>query len=308
MVDGFRERWTTASVALLAAFLWATYYLFVLKVTPATRPSAVLFYPFAAGGLAYAAWVVARGQGRALARSFADAAAYLRVALLLACQFSVLAATYLMGPVDASLLSLLGDVVATPVLATAVFRERRGELASPWVAAGLVLSLAGGTLAIAGGHGIAAVHDLGWLVVVALPIVVAFYFVVAARAGATVPIAVVVAQSTVGAAIVTALALPVLPGGWSAVLGIAPWPLALLLVNGLVSFFVAPMLYFVAIGRGGFVLPPMMMTGIPVFTLLLSAVVLGLAPAELAVLGVPVAAVGGIVALASGRRADARPP
>jgi len=79
-------------------------------------------------------------------------------------------------------------------------------------------------------------------------------------------------------------------------------PLALLLVNGLLSFFVAPLLYFRSIERAGFVFPPMMMTGIPVFTLLLSAAVLGIPPATLALLGVPVAALGGIVALTAGAR------
>jgi hypothetical protein len=52
----------------------------------------------------------------------------------------------------------------------------------------------------------------------------------------------------------------------------------------------------------------MLMTGIPVFTLLLSATVLGIAPALLGVLGVPIAALGGVLALTAGSRGDRRAP
>jgi len=287
-------------MALGAAFLWSTYYLFVLAVSPATRPSAVLWYPFVSGAAAYALLCVGRRQGRLLARTFTQAGAYLRVGLLVGMQLSVLAATLLTGPVDAALLSLLGDVVATPLVVAALFVGHRRALASRWLVTGLLLCLAGGALAIVGGHGIAAVHGVGWTVVVTVPLSVAFYFVLSARAGATTPVSVVVAQTMVGAALVTAAVSPLVPGGPRALLAVGVVPLVLLLANGLLSFFVAPVLYFRAIERAGLVLPPLLMTGIPVFTLLLSAAVLGIAPAPLALLGVPVAVLGGVVALTSG--------
>jgi drug/metabolite transporter (DMT)-like permease len=302
-----RLRLVAAILSLAAAFLWSTYYLFVLGVSPSTRPSAVLFYPFLGGGAAYAIWVLARGDGPRLGRAFADPRAYLRVGLLLGMQLSVLAATYLAGPVDASLLSLLGDVVATPLVVAALFAEHRRELRAPALVAGLLLSLAGGTLAIAGGHPPAAVHDLGWLAVVAVPLTVAFYFVLSARAGATIPVQVVVAQSMAAAAVGALAIAPLLPGGLAGIVSVRPLPLALLLVNGLSSFFLAPVLYFRAIERAGLVFPPMLMTGIPVFTLLLSAAILGIAPAAVALLGVPVAAVGGLVALSAGASGPDRP-
>lgn len=297
-----RGRLFAASLALVAAFLWSTYYLFVLAVTPAARPSAVLFYPFLGGGVAFLAWAVAGRELRRLLRLFTDRAAYGRLGLLLGMQLSVLAATYLTGPVDASLLSLLGDVVATPVVVAALFQDRREELGSPLLVVGLLLSLAGGTLAIVGGHGLASVHSLGWLVVVVVPLTVAFFFVLSARASEGRGLSAVVGQSMVAAAIGTALLAPWLPGGLLALVRIGALPLALLLVNGLASFFVAPLLYFRSIERAGLVFPPMLMTGIPVFTLLLSATLLGIAPASLALLGVPVAAAGGVVALAAGSR------
>lgn len=303
----FRGRAVAAALALLAAFLWSTYYLFVLAVSPAARPSAVLFYPFAGGGLGYLLWAVARGVGRPLVRAFVRPSSYLRLGLLLGMQFSVLAATYLTGPVDASLLSLLGDVVATPLVVAGLFRDRRGELRSPLLVSGLALSLAGGTLAIAGGHGLGAIRDLGWLVVVTVPATVALFFVLSARAGAASSTTAVVGQSMVAAALGTAALAPIVPGGPAALVTIGAVPFALLLANGLISFFVAPLLYFGAIERAGLILPPMLMTGIPVFTLLLSAAVLGIAPAVLGLVGVPIAAAGGIVALAAGARGPRRP-
>ena len=201
MQPRLRVRLVAATLALLAAFLWSTYYLFVLRVRPSTGASAVIFYPFVGGGAAYALWVLAHREGRALARTFAQPEAYVRVGLLLGMQFSILAATFLTGAVDASLLSLLGDVVVTPLLVAALVVEHRVELRSPLLISGLALCLAGGTLAIAGGHGLAAVHDLGWTVVAAVPLLVALFFLLSARAGARTPVSVVVAQSMVAAAI-----------------------------------------------------------------------------------------------------------
>jgi drug/metabolite transporter (DMT)-like permease len=299
-----RRRAVAAALALLAAFLWATYYLFVLAVTPGTRPSAVLFYPFAGGALAYAVWAASRGQLARVARGFREGPAYERLALLLGMQASVLAATYLIGPVDASLLSLLGDVVATPLVVAVLVARHRPELRTPAFVVGLLLSLAGGTLAIVGGHGVASVRSVGWVVVVAAPVCVALFFVLSARAGTVSPISAVLAQSMIAAAAGTLVLAPLVPGGVAGIARVGAWPLALLLINGVVSFCVAQICYFRAIELAGLVLPPMLMTGIPVFTLLLSAFVLGIAPASLALLGVPVAAAGGIVALGAGARAS----
>ncbi len=304
---GLRTRLVAAALAVLAAFLWATYYLFVLAVSPGTRPSAVLFYPFLGAAVAFLLWGAARGRAGRLLSTFAEPASYVRLALLLGMQASVLAATYLTGPVDAALLSLLGDVVATPLVVAGIYRTHRGELRTPLVLGGLLLSVAGGTLAIAGGHRLAAVGASGWLVVGAVPVTVAFFFVLTARAARYAPVPIVVGQSMVGAAICAALLAPLLPGGLAGIASIRPEPLVLLVTNGLASFFLAQLLYFLAIERAGLVFPPMLMTGIPVFTLLLSAAVLGIPPALLGVLGVPVAAAGGVLALAGGRRASARP-
>jgi drug/metabolite transporter (DMT)-like permease len=292
--------------SLLAALGWATYYIFVLAITPGTAPSAVLVYPFLFGGAAYAGWSVAEGHGATFGRLWGDPTAYLRTGLLVGMQLSVLAATYLTGPVDASLLSLIGDVVATPVIVALVLGQHREEIRSALFVVGLVLSMTGGTMAIVGGESLTGVRGWAWLVVPAVPITVAFYFLLTARANERAAPSAVVGQSMLAAGFVLVLLSPLVPGGWPGLVKVGAGPWLVLLVTGLTSFFLAPVLYFGAIQRVGLVVPPMLMTGIPVFTLLLSAVVLHLSLPVVGVLGIPVAIVGALLTLRAERRG--RPP
>jgi drug/metabolite transporter (DMT)-like permease len=283
--------------SVLSAFLWACYYLFVLWVSPGTAPSAILAYPFLFGGAAYTAWAFGSGHGPAFLSLWRDPMAYARTGLLFGMQVSVLAATYLTGPVDASLLSLIGDVVLTPIVVALLIGAYRAHIARPLFAVGLLVSLAGGTMAIVGGQSLSAVHGWGWLAVPGVTLTVAFYFLLTARANRTIAPSAVVAQSMLASGLLIVLVAPVFPGGWPGLVSVAPVPAALLALCGLTSFFLAPALYFLALDRVGLVIPPMLMTAIPVFTLLLSAEVLHLALPLLGILGIPVAVVGAILAL-----------
>jgi len=302
---GRRIVWWAVVASLLSAFFWASYYLFVLWVTPGTAPSAILSYPFLIGGIAYAGWAGATGHGREFAALWLDPMAWVRIGLLFGMQASVLAATYLAGPVDSSLLSLIGDIVVTPIVVALLLGAYRSHIVKPLFAVGLIVSLAGGTMAIAGGQSLSAVHDWGWLAVLGLPLTVAFYFLLTARANRTMAPSAVVGQSMLAAGLLIVLVAPVFPGGWSGLASVAPVPAVLLALCGLTSFFLAPALYFFALDKVGLIIPPMLMTGIPVFTLLLSAGVLGIALPLIGVLGIPVAVVGAILAL---RGESAFPP
>jgi drug/metabolite transporter (DMT)-like permease len=296
-----RSRGIAVVLSLVAALGWSSYYIFVLWITPGTAPSAILVYPFLVGGVAYAGWAVAEGHGREFARVWRDPSAYLRTGLLVGMQFSVLAATYLTGPVDASLLSLIGDVVATPLIVAFVLGQHRKQIRSRLFAVGLVVSLAGGTMTIAGGRSLSTVHGWGWLVVPAVPLTVAFYFLLTARANERAPASAVVGQSMLAAGLFCLVLAPLVPGGWPGVAEVSAGPFLVLAVTGLTSFFLAPALYFVALHRVGLVIPPMLMTAIPVFTLLLSGIVLGLALPLIAILGIPVAIVGALFTLRAER-------
>jgi drug/metabolite transporter (DMT)-like permease len=296
-----RDQAAAVVQSLAAALLWAAYYLFILWATPGTAPSAIVAWPFAFGGAAFIAVAVGQGHGRALARIWATPGAWIRTGLLVTVQLSIVAVTYLAGPVDSSLLALIGDVVATPLVASLLDRSASRFLSRPWFVVGLGLSLLGGSLAIAGGHRLGSVPPAGWIAVVVTPPAIAFYFVLSAKAGERSPTTAVVGQSMLGAAVVTALLAPLLPGGGPGLLHVAIRPAALLFVTGLTSFCLAFILYFRAIARVGLGLPPMLMTGIPVFTLLLSAAFLGLGLPLVALLGVPVAVVGALLALRAER-------
>jgi drug/metabolite transporter (DMT)-like permease len=291
-------------LSLGAAVLWASYYIFVLAVTPGAAPSAVFVLPFLFGGIAYALWAWTTGQGSAFLAIWRQPAAWYRVALLLAMQLSVLASTYVAGPVDTSLLSLIGDVVLTPVLVAIGIAAYRDRLGAPLLWLGMGLCLAGGGLAIVGNQRLTAVHGAGYLLVIAIPLTVALYFLSTARENERSPAAAVVAQSMLAAGL---LALPLavlLPGGLGGIAAVRPGPMLLLLATGLSSFFLAPAMYFASIRSAGLVVPPLMMTGIPVFAALLGWGVLGIAIPTLGLIGIPAAVVGALLAL----RAETRPP
>jgi len=301
-----RTRAVAVGLSLFAAFLWSTYYVFVLKATPGAAPSAILVYPFLFGGAGYIVWTYLRHEGASFVREWASPSAWLRIALLVGMQVGVLAATYLTGPVDAALLSLIGDVVVTPIVVATLLGIHREHIATPLFAVGLVLSFVGGSLAIAGGQRLEAVPPLGWLVVPVVPITVALFFLLTARANERAPASAVLAQSMTAAGLVLLIAAPLFPGGWAGLAHVGPIPLLLLFGCGLTSFFLADVLYFLAIAQVGLVIPPMLMTGIPVFTLILSATLLGIGLPILGVLGIPIAIVGALLALRGGAEPSGR--
>jgi drug/metabolite transporter (DMT)-like permease len=212
-------------------------------------------------------------------------------------QLSVLAATYLAGPVDTSLLSLIGDVVLTPIVVALWVVGYRGRFGSPLLWSGMGLCVLGGGLAIVGNGGLTALHDWGYVVLVAIPFTVAIFFLATALENERNPPSAVVAQAMLAAGVVGVAISPWLPGGTSGLLTVAPVPLLVLLVTGVTSFFVAPALYFESIRRTGLVVPPMMMTGIPVFAALLSWGILGIAIPWIGIIGIPVAVAGALLAL-----------
>ncbi|MCI4339774.1 MAG: DMT family transporter [Thermoplasmata archaeon] len=285
----------SAILAVAAAFIWATYYIFVLSVGSA--PAAILTWPFLAAGLVFLALAAYEGRVREFVALFRSPMAYVRSALLIGMQVSVLASTYVAGPVDTSLLSLVGDAALTPVLLIALYREGADRARSPFFLGGLALSIAGATLTILGGNAVETVHGVGWLVAPTVPITVAFYFLLSARASLTTPLSGIVGQSMLVAGVGTLLLSPLLPGGAPG-LGVGSARDALLLVGlGLTSFFLADVFYFKAIELAGIFLPALLMATIPVFTLLVAVLVLGQSSTWLALAGIPIAVGGGLLAL-----------
>jgi drug/metabolite transporter (DMT)-like permease len=288
---------SAAILPLAAALVWATYYIFVLSVSPGTSPSAVFAYPFLFGGGIYTVWSLAHGQASALARLWRSPASYGRVGILVGMQLAVLASTYLTGPVDTALLALIGDVVLTPVIVAVWYRSYRGRVDSPLLWFGMLLCTVGGGLAIVGNHGLTALHGWGYVVLVVIPVGVALFFLTLARENERHPPSAVVSQAMLAAGIVALALSPALPGGASGLVTVSALPIVVLFLTGATSFFVADALYFEAIRRAGLLVPPMMMTGIPVFAALLAWAVLGIAIPWIGIVGIPIAVVGALLAL-----------
>ncbi|MCI4338096.1 MAG: hypothetical protein L3J72_02185, partial [Thermoplasmata archaeon] len=256
--DGKDRRRQATVYALLAALLWSSYYLFILTLEGSVSFTALLAYPFLAGGVSYVIWAAARGEFPAFVHGFRTSGGWLRVGLFLSTQILVLQVTLSGGPVDSALLALVGDVILTPLVARAVVGEGRGLLQNPLFLLGMGLSAGGATLTILEGGSAQPIRGLSVLAAVVLPIVLAGFFVSGAGANRRQPISAVAGGAGLGAGLVSLLIAPALPGGWGGLL-IAPIPLLLLVVGGVITFFVAPDLYFRAIRRSGLLLPALLM-------------------------------------------------
>jgi len=283
-------------MAIAAAFLWATYFFFVLGMTPGAAPSALMAYPFLIGGSCYVAYAAALGHGRVVLQLFREPMAWGRVGLIVAMQLSVLGATYTAGAVNTSLLSLLGDAAMTPLLAMIVLREGRHRARSPLFLGGLATATAGAALTILAGGNAGPFH--GWALVIApfVPLAVGGFYVLSAREGQKRPTSALVGQAVLTGGIVSAVCAGLLPGGWAGLVLASPRIVVLMIGLGTTSFFVANVLYFTAIARSGIILPTLFQVLIPIFTLGLAAVLLHQVPAFLGLLGIPIAVGGGILA------------
>jgi drug/metabolite transporter (DMT)-like permease len=297
-MPGFRDaRVVAATYAILSALLWATYYSFVLEASPPVAASALLPYPFLFGGAAYVGWAFRSGHGRVVLRLLRDPRAWLRIALLIGMQLSILAATFLAGPVDTALLSLVGDVVFTPFLVMWIYRDGRERARSPFFLSGVLLSLAGASLTIVAGGGAGPIRGLAILLAPAVIVTVAFYFLLSAREGIDLPTSAVVGESIFVGGVVSLAISGALPGGFAGLVIVAPVSWLLVIGLGVTSFFAAPALYFAAVQRSGVILPIMLMALIPAFTLGFSVEILHTTPPFLGLVGIPVAVLGGFLAL-----------
>ncbi len=152
-------------------------------------------------------------------------------------------------------------------------------------------------MAIVGGHGLSALSGWGYVVLVTIPVTVAVFFLASARENERNPPSAVVGQAMLAAGLFGLVISPLLPGGVASLVVVNPFAILVLAATGVSSFFLAPALYFESIRRTGLVVPPLMMTGIPVFAALLSWGILGIAIPWIGALGIPVAVVGAVLAL-----------
>lgn len=280
-----------------AAFLWATYYVFLLLL-PKVSPLFLTLLPFLVGALGFFALLAFQGSPvRDWSKGWAHWGTLFRGGLLLALQVDVVLATRTTGAVDTALATLLGDVLVTPLLVSANLGSGAHRLRWRSFQAGIGLSTAGAVLAIVGGGAVSGLRPEGMLLLLPLPVFVGVYFASVARRAEKEPMPRLVAQASATAAL---LGLPVgflLGGAWFSASGLTAGSLGVLAVMGLTSFFVAPWAYFYAASRLSLVVPAVLQALIPVFTLLL-VLAFALGPVgPYAWVGVPLAFAGGVLAV-----------
>ncbi|MGI0053327.1 MAG: hypothetical protein ACRECR_03595, partial [Thermoplasmata archaeon] len=168
--------------ALAAAFLWAAYYGFVIGLHGTVSPLAVLSYPFLFGGIAFALRAAYRGELGAFASLFASWAQWGRVLMYWGAQVGIVLLALESASIDAALLALVGDAVATPLLVMLLFREGPERLRSRLFLGGLVLSTGGASLTILAGGTVVPLSGLPLALAPVIPLLVAGFFTGTARA------------------------------------------------------------------------------------------------------------------------------
>lgn len=297
-MTALRIRALAGAAGAFAAVQWAAYYVFVLLL-PSRADLLILEIPFLSAGLAFLLPRPGNPAGGpvVLLRTFASPGGLLRGGMLLLLQVDVIVSTRWAGAVDASLATLLADVVATPLLVYAFYREDADKVRALAFWSGVVIASAGAAVTILAGGSSGPLSLTSGLVLVPLPLLIAVYFVAVNQECKRTP-----SGEVLGAAGLMAFALGVVPGLF--LLGPSAWtvPLSLLqvlvlVVIGLTSFFLAPWAYFWAAGRTTIVIPAVLQALIPVFTVILVGL-LGLESVpELAWVGIPMAFGGSVLAL-----------
>jgi drug/metabolite transporter (DMT)-like permease len=292
--------------SILAAFLWASYYPLLLLL-PGVPAGTVTAFPILVGALAF--WLWTPGMKRVPRMGTRkDAGTWILGGVLLAAmQFDVVFTTRWLGAVDTSLLTLVADVVVTPTLLWALWREGGPHLSHPYFVAGVVLSLAGAVLAI-GGPGVTPLVGGGSRLWVGLPLpfLVALFFLLISRQGSGSNPPAPAATFTLGALLALAIGFAGDPSHLIPAADPRLWSVLLLL--GLTSFFWAPAAYFWAASRATIVIPAVLQALIPIFTLLFVAILFGHPPSMDQMIGVPLAVAGGGLAIAPGGLLRTSPP
>jgi drug/metabolite transporter (DMT)-like permease len=300
-------RRVAVGLSVMAAFLWSSYYFIALAIDPSISLAELVVVPFLIGGATYAGIASHQGSLPALGRLFWDGRAWIRAGLYAGIQVTVVAVTLYAGPVDTSLLTLVGDVLLTPLVAATLYGRGRDRITTASFIVGLLLVAAGASLTIVSGGAAEPLRGVALIAGILIPLFIAFYFVATAEVAHSLPVDAVVGASCVQAGLLVAIATPVVGG----VLGGWPAPPLLawvgLIILGVTSFAIAPVAYFAAIERVGILLPALLMAGIPVFTLILQTGLLHKIPTALAVIGIAAAVAGALIAVGGWETPTASP-
>ncbi len=279
-----------AFLAVSAAFVWATYYVFV-AYGRSIDAAALFFYPSLFGSLFFIAHGALNGRSFPLPSKRRDyllpAAGYISSQLLII--YSIL----LNGGVVTSIFILVGDTILSPTIIFASGRNRfRPRL--PLLAGGVaVLVSSAAVLTILGGR-ITSTSDEGILLLILIPPALSLFFVYTNERIMADGMSRILGPTFLVSAAFTAL-YAVAAGTPAILYPHSPQDLLLLLVIGLTSMYAGYLLFFRASRSAGFTLTSILMALIPPFTLVLEVIFLGFEATPLAALLIALAAFGAVL-------------
>ncbi|MBX8631605.1 MAG: DMT family transporter [Candidatus Thermoplasmatota archaeon] len=253
-------------VAVAAAFVWSTYYIF-LHMLGSASSFALFAYPSVVGGLSFIAFGFFSGGGIKLPSRKADI--FVPATGYLSSQIVIILSARINGGVLTSTFILVGDAILSPVIIFALGRNRFVPNFSLFLPGLLVLVASAIALSVYGGR--FGVHSLpGLILIIADPVLISFFYVyINGRIQADGMARILSPTFLVSALISLPLFLLLDPGTPLEVPGMQE--LFILLIIGITSMFAGYYLFFVSSRISGFTLASVLMSMIPVFTLLLGA-------------------------------------
>ncbi|MBX8637606.1 MAG: DMT family transporter [Thermoplasmata archaeon] len=297
-----REVAAGSSVAVLSAFVWSTYYIF-LHMLGTLSYFSVFLYPSLVGGILFLVYGAVKGGHFSLPSRKLDIV--LPALGYLSSQFMIIFSTEINGGVITATFVLIGDAILSPAIIYSIGRNRfvpNFSLFFPGIA---ILVISSATLSLFGGQ--FGVHSLyGLLLVSIVPVLIAVFFVYTNERIMVDGMARILTPTFFASSAI--VILPALLIHDPVALMIPNFSdMLILFVIGATSMFAGYLLFFAASKLTGFTLTSILMCMIPVFTLLLSVSLIGfsLTPVSVAlVIGAVSGATMCTIAFGEGKKKD----
>jgi drug/metabolite transporter (DMT)-like permease len=300
-----REVAAGSSIAVASAFVWSTYYIFLHMLGKLSYFS-IFLYPSLAGGILFVLYgLITEGRVRLPSKKRDIIIPALG---FLASQFMIILSTEVNGGVITATFVLVGDAIISPSIIYLIGRNRFVPNLSLFFPGIVLLVVSSAILSLFGGQ--FGVHSLyGLMLIVTVPVLIALFFVYTNERIMVDGMARILTPTFFISSLI--VFFPFLIISPQVVLALPDYAdILILIVTGATSMFAGYLLFFAASRLTGFTLTSILMCMIPVFTLLLSAALIGVSLTTTS-LGLIIAAVLGAalctIAFSEGKKRDSSP-
>ncbi|MEM3852282.1 MAG: DMT family transporter [Methanomassiliicoccales archaeon] len=255
----------TGALSAMAAFVWASYYPLLFFVRE-LGPLSLFFYPSLFGGIAFLGYgFLARKTGRPTRkRDFViPAAGYL------SSQWSIILSSLLNGVILTSTFVLLGDTLLSPAIMILGGRSKNRPI-MPYFITGMAILLFSVIFLSVQGPLKVEFSPLPMAVLVLTPVLVSLFFIYTNERIETDGLVSILTPCFLVAALIS---LPLVLTGRIGGLNVNMVELGVLISIGITSMFLGYLFFFVASDSGNFVLASVLMSLIPVFTVILQSLI-----------------------------------